>query len=149
IAAARIFTVQPNTSGLRGACYGLQVAVVGNECASIALVAVVLVTALENDPRFVQPRRSVEPTQPQLSGEIDRERASDLGIDIAGLANAVQSVLDGRKIGSVYVGDRSFDVKLVSTTNPINDPTDLENVFLRSSDGRYVPMSSIATAVEK
>jgi HAE1 family hydrophobic/amphiphilic exporter-1 len=61
----------------------------------------------------------------------------------------VQSVLDGRKIGSVYVGDRSFDVKLVATTNPINDPTDLENVFMKTTDGRYVPMSSIATVVEK
>ncbi|RAK34131.1 HAE1 family hydrophobic/amphiphilic exporter-1 [Falsochrobactrum ovis] len=149
IAAVRIFTMQPNSLGIRGAGNGLQFAVVGNDYASIGPIADEIVTALENDPRFVQPRRSVEPTQPQLSVEIDRERASDLGIDITGLANAVQSVLDGRKIGSVYVGDRSFDVKLVSTTNPINDPTDLENVFLRSSDGRYVPMSSIATVVEK
>ncbi|MGO1161162.1 efflux RND transporter permease subunit [Brucella pseudogrignonensis] len=149
ITAVRIFTAQPNSLGIRGAGNGLQFAIVGNDYAKIGPAANDLIAALERDPRFVQPRLTVEPTQPQLSVEINRERASDLGIDITGLANAVQSVLDGRKIGSVYVGDRSFDVKLVSTTNPINDPTDLENVFLKTGDGRYVPMSSIATVVEK
>ncbi|MFD2652164.1 efflux RND transporter permease subunit [Brucella rhizosphaerae] len=149
ITAVRIFTAQPNSLGIRGAGNGLQFAVLGQEYAKLRPATDAIVSALEKDPRFVQPRLSVEPTQPQLSVEINRERASDLGIDITGLANAVQAVLDGRKIGSVYVGDRSFDVKLVSTTNPINDPTDLENVFLKTTDGRYVPMSSIATVVEK
>ncbi|HWT62131.1 MAG TPA: efflux RND transporter permease subunit [Ochrobactrum sp.] len=149
ITAVRIFTAQPNSLGIRGAGNGLQFAVLGQDYAKLRPVTDAIVSALEKDPRFVQPRLSVEPTQPQLSVEINRERASDLGIDITGLANAVQAVLDGRKIGSVYVGDRSFDVKLVSTTNPINDPTDLENVFLKTTDGRYVPMSSIASVVEK
>ncbi|PWL19238.1 multidrug transporter AcrB [Falsochrobactrum shanghaiense] len=149
IAAVRIFSMQPNSLGIRGAGNGLQFAVLGNDYARIGPAAEAIVAALEKDSRFVQPRLSVEPTQPQLSVEIDRVRASDLGIDITGLANAVQAVLDGRKIGSVYVGDRSFDVKFVSTTNPINDPTDLENIFLKTGDGRYVPMSSIASVVEK
>lgn len=149
ITAVRVFTTQPNSLGIRGAGNGLQFAIVGSEYDKLQPAAQAVVAALEKDPRFVQPRLSVEPTQPQLSVEINRERASDLGIDITGLANAVQAVLDGRKIGSVYVGDRSFDVKLVSTTNPINDPTDLENIFMKTSDGRYVPMSSIARVVEK
>jgi len=149
ITAVRIFTTQPNSLGIRGAGNGLQFAIVGSDYAKLQPAAQAVVAALEKDPRFVQPRLSVEPTQPQLSVEINRERASDLGIDITGLANAVQSVLDGRKIGSVYVGDRSFDVKLVATTNPINDPTDLENIFMKTTDGRYVPMSSIASVVEK
>jgi len=149
ITTVRIFTTQPNSLGIRGAGNGLQFAIVGSDYAKLQPAAQAVVAALEKDPRFVQPRLSVEPTQPQLSVEINRERASDLGIDITGLANAVQSVLDGRKIGSVYVGDRSFDVKLVATTNPINDPTDLENIFMKTTDGRYVPMSSIASVVEK
>ncbi|YBV95475.1 efflux RND transporter permease subunit [Phyllobacteriaceae bacterium JZ32] len=149
ITGVRIFTAQPNSLGIRGAGNGLQFAIVGNDYEKLQTAAQNVVSAMEKDPRFQQPRLSVEPTQPQLAVDINRERASDLGIDITGLANAIQSVLDGRRIGSVYIGDRSFDVKLVSTTNPINDPTDLENIFMKTSDGRYVPMSSIATVVEK
>ena len=58
-------------------------------------------------------------------------------------------MLDGREIGDVFIEDRSYPVKLVSTTNPINDPTDLENIFLRTGDGRFVPMSTIATLTER
>ena len=34
---------------------------------------------------------------------------------------------------TVFIDDRSYAVKLVSTTNPINDPTDLENIFLKTT----------------
>ena len=71
---------------------------------------------------------------------IDRERASDLGINITGLAEALQAMLDGHEVGQVFIEDRSYEVKLVSTTNPINDPTDLENIFLKTADGRFVPV---------
>src|SRR5690606_7680140 len=62
---------------------------------------------------------------------------------------AMQAMLDGREIGSVFIDDRAYDVKLISTNNPVNDPTDLENIFLRTSDGRFVPMSTIATLTER
>ena len=144
----QVFAAQPNSLGIRGAGNGLQFAVVGTSYSELGTTAAKLVSELEKDSRFDRPRLTNEPTQPQLAVSIDRERASDLGIDITGLAQALQSVLDGYKIGSVYIEDRSFDVKLVSTTNPINDPTDLENVFLRTGDGRFVPMSTIAKLTE-
>ncbi|WP_084664708.1 efflux RND transporter permease subunit [Pseudochrobactrum sp. AO18b] len=148
ITGVRAFTLQPNSLGIRGAGNGLQFTLVGNDYATIQPVTRALLAEMEKDPRFQQPRLSVDATQPQLSVQIDRERASDLGIDITGLANAVQSVLDGRRIGAVYIGDRSYDVKMMATSNPINDPTDLENVFMRTGDGRYVSMATIASVRE-
>ncbi|HTV71320.1 MAG TPA: efflux RND transporter permease subunit [Rhizobiaceae bacterium] len=149
VPGVRAFAFQPNSLGIRGAGSGLQFAVVGNSYAEIGEAANRIVAEMETDPRFDQPRLSTAPTQPQLAVEINRERASDLGIDINGLGEAIQSMLDGREIGEVFIEDRSFAVKLVSTTNPINDPTDLENVFLQTGDGRYVPVSTIATLTER
>jgi len=149
VPGVRVFTGQPNSLGIRGAGSGLQFAIAGNSYARLGDAAVRIVDELEKDDRFIQPRLSTDTTQPQLSVEIDRERASDLGIDISGLAEAMQAMLDGRKVGSVFIEDRSYDVKLVSTTNPINDPTDLENIYLRTRDGRFVPMSTIATLTER
>lgn len=149
VPAARIFPIQPNSLGIRGAGNGLQFALVGNDRAKLSDAADKVIDALRGDPRFQQPRLSVDPTQPQLAVAIDRAKASDLGIDITGLADTMQAMLDGNDIGDVYIGDRSYGVKLVSTTNPVNDPTDLENVFLKTADGRYVPMSTIATLEER
>ncbi|WP_041375394.1 efflux RND transporter permease subunit [Polymorphum gilvum] len=149
VPGVRAFAFQPNSLGIRGAGSGLQFAVAGSDYGELGAAANRIVAEMERDPRFRQPRLSVEATQPQLFVSIDRERASDLGIDINGLGAAMQAMLDGRKIGQVFIGDRSFDVKFVSTTNPINDPTDLENIFIRTGDGRFVPVSTIARLTER
>ncbi|MEX0954910.1 MAG: efflux RND transporter permease subunit [Rhizobiaceae bacterium] len=149
VPGVRAFAFQPNSLGIRGAGSGLQFAVVGNNYADLGAAAQKIVADMEQEIGFQQPRLSDEATQPQLSVSIDRERASEIGIDIAGFAEAMQAMLDGRQIGTVFVNDRSFAVKLVSTTNPINDPTDLENVFLKTGDGRFVPISTIATLTEQ
>jgi len=149
VPGVRAFANQPNSLGIRGAGSGLQFALAGNSYAELGQAAQAIVADMEKDPRFTQPRLSQDTTQPQLSVDINRERASDLGIDITGLAEAMQAMLDGRDVGSVFIEDRSFDVKLVSTTNPINDPTDLENIFLKTRDGKFVPMSTIASLTER
>lgn len=145
----RAFAIQPNSLGIRGAGNGLQFAFVGNSYDELAEVGQQMVEKLEQDPRFNQIRLSYETTQPQISVQIDRARASDLGVNIDGLAEALQALLDGREVAQVFIEDRSFPVKLLSTNNPINDPTDLESIYLKAGDGRIVPMSTIATLTEK
>ena len=149
VPGARAYAIQPNSLGIRGAGSGLQVALAGDDYGDLAIAADKLVQQMQADPRFGRVRLSYETTQPQLSISVDREKASDLGINISGLATVVQSMLDGRSIGSVFIKDRSVDVKLVSTSNPINDPTDLENIFLKTGDGRTVPMSAISALEER
>ncbi|WP_404934530.1 efflux RND transporter permease subunit [Nitratireductor sp. L15S-10] len=145
----RAFVFQPNSLGIRGAGNGLSFAIAGNNYARLTEAAEKIVAAMDEDPSFRQARLSDDTTQPQLSIAIDRDRAFDLGIDIDGLGNTIQAMLDGRKIGSVFIDDRSVDVKLVSTTNPVNDPTDLENIYIKAGDGRFVPLSVIATLKEQ
>jgi HAE1 family hydrophobic/amphiphilic exporter-1 len=146
--SVRAFAFQPNSLGIRGAGSGLQFAIVGNSYTQLNAAAQATVADLEKDRRFRNARLTQETSQPQLSVRIDRERASDLGISIAGLSETIQAMLDGREIGSVFIEDRSYDVKLISATHPINDPTDLENIFVKARDGRFVPMSTIATLTE-
>jgi HAE1 family hydrophobic/amphiphilic exporter-1 len=150
VPGVRAYPFTPNSLRIRGAGSGLQFALIGsNSYAELGEAAAKIIAEMEKDPRFVSPRLSSDATQPQLSVSIDRERASDLGIDISGMSAAIQAMLDGNKIDEVFINDRSYAVKLVSTSNPINDPTDMENIFLRTSDGRFVPLASIATLTEK
>jgi len=149
IPGIRAFAIQRNSLGIRGAGEGLKFAIVGSSYQALGEAADNMVELLEDDNRFKQVRLSYETNQPQLSVSIDRERASDLGINIDGLAEAIQAQLDGSEVASVFIEDRAYEVKLISTTNPINDPTDLENIFLKASDGRMVPMSTIASLKEE
>ena len=145
----RAFVIQPNSLGIRGAGSGISVALAGDSYAELSGAAEALRRAMEDDAGFSRVRLSYETNQPQLSIDIDRERAADLGIAMEGLPEAMQAVLDGREIGSVFIEDRSVPVKLVSTVQPVDDPSDLANLFLRAGDGSFVPMSSIATLEER
>ncbi|EAU43153.1 AcrB/AcrD/AcrF multidrug efflux protein [Fulvimarina pelagi HTCC2506] len=149
IPGVRAFAIQPNSLGIRGGGEGLRFAVAGQEFAALADTADAIVTAMEEDGRFGRVRLGSEATQPQLSVSIDRERASDLGIEIDGLATAIQALLDGRRIGQTYVADKEVPIRLIASTDPINDPGDLENVFVKAGDGRIVPISTIASISEE
>jgi hydrophobic/amphiphilic exporter-1 (mainly G- bacteria), HAE1 family len=96
VPGVRAFGFQPNSLGIRGAGSGLQFALLGNSYERLGEAAQAIIADMERDPRFRQPRLSTETTQPQLSVAIDRERASDLGIEISGLSQALQALLDGR-----------------------------------------------------
>ncbi|WP_455480850.1 efflux RND transporter permease subunit [Bartonella sp. B12(2025)] len=147
--AVFVFSAQGNSLGVRGTGQGLQFAILGNDYTKLQHTADKLVNALQADPHFIRPRLTVDTTQPQFFIEINREKASDLGIDITNLGNTLQAMLDGKKIGSVSVDDHSYDVKLTSRKNPMKSPGDLENIFLKTKENQYVPLSVIANLHEK
>ena len=149
VIGVRAFAIQPNSLGIRGAGRGLTFAVTGDNYDQLAEVSERLVARMQENPAFGQVRLEYETTQPQLFVEIDRERASDLGIDIAGLGAALRAVLDGRVVGSVFIDDQSFDIQMLSTSDPVNDPGDLQNIFVQTSEGQTVPMSSFVTLEER
>ncbi len=149
IIGVRAFAIQPNSLRIRGAGRGLSFAILGNNYDDLAENAQALVDRMNDDRRFGQVRLDFETTQPQLSIEVDRERASDIGVDIDGLGEALQAVLDGRTLGSVFIDDRSFDIQMLSTRTPVRDPGDLEQSFVRTDSGDVVPISSFITLSER
>nr|MDA3888427.1 efflux RND transporter permease subunit [Allgaiera sp.] len=149
IVGVRMFTIQPNSLRIRGGGSGLSFAITGTDYDALARSARTLVEQLEADPRFGRVQLGYETTQPQLFIQIDRRRASDLGVDINGLGDALQSVLQGARVTSVYLDDRSYDVDMLSTAEPVNDPSDLEHIFVKAGDGTMVPLSSFVTLEER
>lgn len=149
VPALRGNVFQSNSLRIRGAGSGLQMAMVGSSHEKLTEAVLKMVEQMRDRPEFQTPRIDNEPTQAQISVTIDRERASDLGIDIGAIGTSLQALLEGRSVTDVFVDGNSIPVRLVSSTTPINDPTDLENIFLTTSDGRVVPMSSIASLEEK
>lgn len=149
IIGIRAFAIQPNSLGIRGAGRGLSFAVTGDSYSQLADVSQRLVDQLQQTPAMGQVRLDYETTQPQIFIEIDRARASDLGIDITGLGEALRAVLDGSSIGSVFIDDTSYDVQMLSTSTPVNDPNDLENIFVQTGSGQMVAMSSFVRLEER
>ena len=149
VIGVRAFAIQPNSLRIRGAGQGLRFAILGSNYDDLADNAQVLVDWMNEDPRFGQVRLDFETTQPQLSIEVDRDRASDLGVNLDGLGEALQAMLDGSSVGSVFIDDRSFDIQMLSTRTPVRDPSDLEQSFIRTDAGQILPISSFISLEER
>lgn len=149
VIGVRAFAIQPNSLGIRGAGRGLTVALTGNNYDRLAESADQIIAQMEQNPAFGRVSLGYETTQPQLFIEVDRDRASDLGVNIDGLGEALQAVLDGRTVGTVFIDDRSFEIKMVSTVDPVNDPGDLERIFVQAGNGEMIPISSFVRLQER
>ncbi len=134
----------------RGRGGGIDVALVGNDYGEIFSAAKALSAAIEEQGELLsEPDISYEPTQPQLSVQIDRRRAADLGVDLSNLASTLRAMIDGDEIVDLNVGDEAIPIVLESSAGEINDPTDLVNLYVSANNGRMLPLSSLVTLREE
>lgn len=141
----------PNSLNLRGVGGGgIEVALVGNDYASIFAAARDFSAAIELELTEVSgPRISYQPSQPQLSVRIDRRRAADLGVSLDDLAMTLRAMINGEDVVDINVEDEAVAVMLQGSPGAIRDPSDLINLHVRAENGALVPLSSIVTLVEE
>lgn len=129
---------------------GVEVALLGSNYDEIFAAAKTFVAAIdERLPQLTRPTISFDPTQPQLSVDIDRRRAADLGIDLDEVAATLRAMINGDELVDINIDDEAVPILLESGSGDINDPSDLVNLFVRTANGNLIPLSSIVTLREE
>jgi len=100
--------------------------------------------AAQKDPRLGMVNSLWRPATPQIYVDVNRERAKSLGVPIDGAFQALAATL-----GSYYVNDfnrygRAWQVLLSADAQYRKSPQDIGQMFVRSSSGNMVPLSSFA-----
>ena len=145
----RIFSA--NSLNLRGASSGgLSVALLGTDYDEIYAAAREYTEQIRSKLDSVsRPRIGYDPSQPQLSVEIDRERASDLNIPLEDVAQTLRVMVDGARIVDLNADDETVPIILEAGSDKIRDPSDLVNLYVRTRSGALVPLSSIVRLDER
>lgn len=78
----------------------------------------------------------------------DWERAAELNIGQEELGYSVRAYSDGAFVDEFFFDDDKIDMYLFASEGVINQPGDLENVMLYTSEGQRVPLSSVARIEE-
>jgi hydrophobe/amphiphile efflux-1 (HAE1) family protein len=139
-----------NSLNLRGQGGGLEIALTGNSYDEIFAAAQSFSKIIqENIPELGIPRISYQPTQPQLRVNIDRRRAQELGVPLSDIATTLRVAINGADIADLNVGDQAIPLILQAQIEQIKDPTDLANLYVGSSNGSLVPLSSLAYITEE
>ncbi|MEM7090397.1 MAG: efflux RND transporter permease subunit [Pseudomonadota bacterium] len=133
-----------NSLGIRGAGRGVQFAVVGKDYDVLGDLMTTLISEMDSDPAFANPQLVNEINQPQLLLEIDRDLAANLGISPRDVVETLSTVIDGDAVSEIFLDNESVDIRLEVGGAPVNDQGDLENAFLRTDAGQFVPLSTVA-----
>jgi len=82
---------------------------------------------------------------PVVQVSVDRSKAASLGISMQAIGDSLSVLLDEGYINRFTLFDRSYDVITQSTREQRLTPEALARQFVRSADGRLVPLSTLVT----
>lgn len=81
---------------------------------------------------------------PQMVVDYNRKKMGEYGIDIKQANEALSAAFSGKNAGTIYEGQRRFDLVVRLQEEHREDLADIRNLYLENADGEQVPMSSFA-----
>jgi hydrophobic/amphiphilic exporter-1 (mainly G- bacteria), HAE1 family len=103
---------------------------------------------LRNDPQFKNLMQDVtsdlQITNPQVNVEIDRDKASALGVTANQIEDALYTAYGQRQISTIYAPNNAYRVITELENQYQLDPSALSLLYIRSSSGQLAPLSTVA-----
>ncbi|MCB4820861.1 efflux RND transporter permease subunit [Roseicella aerolata] len=82
---------------------------------------------------------------PVVQVQVNRDRATALGVSVEQVRQALFSAFGSRQISTIYGQANAYPVVLEALPEDQRDETGLAKIYLRSSTGRLVPLSAVAS----
>ncbi|MEM1410573.1 MAG: efflux RND transporter permease subunit, partial [Pseudomonadota bacterium] len=71
-------------------------------------------------------------------------QAANLGVPPRSIVQALNTYIEGETVSEIFLNNEAVDVRLEVGGRPVNDQADLENVFIGTEGGQFVPIASVA-----
>lgn len=87
--------------------------------------------------------------KPELQIDVDRIKASQLGVSIADVSQTLQLALSNLRLGYFYREGKQYQVIGQVARNDRDDPTDLKNIYVRNNRGEIISLDNLVTIREE
>lgn len=94
-------------------------------------------------PLFVGADSDLKLNKPELEIEINRERASALGVSVREIARTLQILLGGLNISTFQYQGKRYDVMVQAAPEDRMTPNQLSSVYVEGRDNILVPLSNV------
>ncbi len=85
-----------------------------------------------------------EPPLPQLKVSVDREKVAYYGINVADVADLIETALGGRAVSQVFIGSKVYDVTCRFKEDTRDTPEKIADLPLVTAAGDRIPLSAVA-----
>ncbi len=87
--------------------------------------------------------------KPKIDVSVDRDRAADLGVSLLNVGRTLETVLGSRVVTTFIDRGEEYRVILQGADEQRQTPSDLDNVYVRSTNsGQLIPLSNLVTLKE-
>ena len=122
-----------------------QLIATGSDYPEIARWIQPLLAAANENPGLGRPRLDYEPTSPRVVVSIDRDKAAALGVSAQAVGRALETMFGSRRATTYIKNGQEYDVLLQAERDRRQTEGDLGNLYVRSSSGKVVSLSSVVT----
>lgn len=124
----------------------MQYVLLGSDLAALNRTADDVIAELKQKPGYVDVDKSSRDGKPELKIEIDRDRAADLGVNVADIAMAIRIFYAGEKATEISTDGDRYELIVRMQDDMRNDPAVIGNLRVRSrATGQLVPLSNMVT----
>jgi len=96
-------------------------------------------------PGLVDVTSDLQIAKPQVTVDIDRNRASALGVSAQSIENTLYDAYGSRQVSTIYAPTNQYWVVMELEPRYQTDPSVLSMLYVRSATGALVPLNSVAT----
>lgn len=100
------------------------------------------------NPMFIQPDTDLKLNKPELKIDIDRNKASEIGVPIERIGRTLESYVAGRDVTRFKKDGDQYDVVIQVEKEQRNNPADLSGLYVRSDSGDMVQLSNLTVVRE-
>ena len=122
----------------------LSIRVQGSDVEVLTALGEEMISRLEGVDGLKNLRHSYEETRHEVSVNIDRQRAADVGVRVDDIGRALRVALEGDVVSDFIEGDRQYDVRLRLPRSGFRSPDDLGDILVGLHQGQPVRLRSVA-----
>ncbi|ACJ00606.1 efflux RND transporter permease subunit [Rhodospirillum centenum] len=145
VPGARVYPQIPSGLGLRGGGSNqIQFVLRGNTYEELAEWRDAIIARLQEYGTISSLVADYDETKPQLRVQVDRDRASDLGVGISDIGSTLETMMAERQVTRYLDRGEEYDVVLRAEASQRSNPRDLSNIYIRGSKtDQLVPLANL------
>lgn len=105
--------------------------------------------AVSKDPTFTVSDVNLKFNKPEINLTINRDKAKNLGVSIADIAQTLNLGLSGQRFSYFFMNGKQYQVIGQFAGADRKDPLDLSSVYVKNDKGELIQLDNLVTAKEE
>lgn len=126
----------------------IELVVVGSDRDSVTAYAEKALQELKTIPGSVEAKLSAEAGNPEISVEVDRDKMSTLGLELATVGGTMQTAFNGNTNGKFRQGQYEYDINIRFDDYDRKNVENVGNTIFTNNKGELIRLSQFANITE-